>query len=673
MKCFRRRIVSIIICVAMILTLLPQSMLEKVSAANVGGQTPQFRQEIIDALADIVGGKEKAQDYYRMLQDYGLLDEDGNILDNWYIEKDGKQISLDEIREILAGGYDPRDVVWVDGAPICLEDLKTMIDIEDYLAYVKDTYFTEKVWTKEQTTNAKSLVEQLEKEGIILRTASSNNAGHITGARDVSHDARVTVVLVESSIDQSDVLEFTAHFSVRLTGAVAGQQVSFKYKALSGSRSVSDSEVVKEKTITAGADGTATDEIDVVAEEVDPMADLKPVYAEKTYFVLDCFDIKNALFTDAEGADSEAIGILIECKGSTAPGTMPECISFNIMGSTGVPDDAFFRPAGTFKTTTITVPAPDGNGVIGKTINLYGEHDPNLLKGDTVELSDGQQLLIKWGLVDDVAFDHPKDGTGIRYNTPQDQFGDRGVIFGYSGENTAMWGLENPQTTVEIHAANDPDGVSVRIPTDDVVVNVDRKTDGVGNIGTKTLDITSSRLIQPATWEFIVRKNGSSDDWYNYSRGYRPDGTNLSLWDKDNLLPVGGQDLSRVSTGAAISKGDEISSITFDGGFAYYPLKIVTEEQKTGSLNAPDESLISAGKNISKIHTIQLGVPTNHSQWTMVSSVIYNKVHRYEAYTNNQLTQTEWREWTPDYFAEFYPGVINDDPNKIQEFYAFYG
>ena len=69
MKCFWRRTVSIIICIAMILTLLPQSMLEKVSAAVNGGQSPEYRQEIIDALAGIVGGEEKAQDYYRTLQD----------------------------------------------------------------------------------------------------------------------------------------------------------------------------------------------------------------------------------------------------------------------------------------------------------------------------------------------------------------------------------------------------------------------------------------------------------------------------------------------------------------------------------------------------------------------------------------------------------------------------
>ncbi|MCR5520568.1 MAG: hypothetical protein K6F44_01495, partial [Lachnospiraceae bacterium] len=651
MKCFRRRIVSIIICIAMLLTLLPQSMIEKVSAADVGGQSPQFRQEIIDALADIVGGEEKAQDYYRMLQDYGLLDEDGNILNDWYIEKDGSQISLEGIRQILAGDYDPQDVVWVDGAPVCLEDLKTMIDIEDYLSYVKDTYFTEKVWTKEQTTNAKSLVEQLEKEGILLRTANSNNAGHITGARDVRHDARVTVVLDESSIDQSDVLEFAARFSVRLTGAVAGQQVSFKYKAPSGSRSVSDSAVVKEKTITAGPDGTATEEIDVVAEEVDPMADLEPVYAEKTYFVLDCFDIKNALFTDAEGADSEAIGILIECKGSTAPGTMPECISFNIMGSTGVPDDAFFRPAGTFEIETRQVPAPDGNGTIGKQINLLDDHNPDLLKGNTVDLTDGQQLLIKWGLVDNIEFDHLK-GDAIKESDPVRQF-ENIVSYWDSDRNAYQWYFRDgdliPETTVEVHADNDPDGVNAQIPVNAVISDVKRTdTFSVGSMTYQNLEITRSRLVQPATWEFIVRKNGNADDWYNYSRGYRPNGSNLTSWDATNALPVGGQDLSLVSTGAAISKGDVITSLTFDGGFAYYPLKIISYEKLEGVSGLPDSMFSQKQLNISKVHTIQVGRPLNHSEWTMESSVVYNGDHTYTTYKNGDINQPVEHHWTPD-------------------------
>ena len=676
MKNFRRRALSIIICVAMILTLIPQTMLEKAGAAVSGEQSPEYRQEIIDALAGIVGGTEKAEDYYRMLQDYGLIDENGNILDSWYIEKDGRQISLDEIRKILAGDYDPQDVVWVDGAPVALEDLKAMINIEDYLAYVKDTYFTDKVWTKEQTANAQSLVEQLEKEGILLRTASNDNAGHITGARDVSHDARVTVTLDESSIGQNDVAAFTARFSVSLTGAVQGQQVTFKYKALSGSRSVADSGVVKEKTLTADSNGTATGTIEVSANRVDPMADVDPVYSEKTYFILDCFDVKNALFTDSNGTETEALGILVECKGSTAPGTIPDFISFNILGSTGVPDDAFFRPAGTFETKMITVSAPDGNGVIGKTINLYGEHNPDLLKGDTRDLTDGQQLLIKWGLVDNVDFNHLK-GDDIKESYPVRQF-DNIVSYWDDDSNSYKWyfgeGDLKPETTVEVHAANDPDGVNARICTNNVVTDV-KKTDtsALGVTGVKTLDITSMRLIQPATWEFIVRKNGGSEDWYNYSRGYRPDGSNLAGWDPENALPVGGRDLSVVSTGAAISKGDVITSLTFDGGFAYYPLKIITYEQKLGASSTPDSSLpTSIQKKISKIHTIQEGKPLNHSEWTMESSIVYNGDHYYITYKNGDINQVVDHHWTPDYYAEFLPGTIEGE-NTTQSFYAFYG
>ena len=680
MKSFWRRAVSVIICVAMILTLIPQTMLEKVSAAVSGEQSPEYRQEIIDALAGIVGGTEKAEDYYRMLQDYGLIDENGNILDSWYIEKDGKPISLDEIREILAGDYDPQDMVWVDGAPVCLEDLKTMIDIEDYLAYVKDTYFTDKVWTKEQTANAKSLVEQLEREGVVLRTAN-NTGAHITGARDISHDARVKVTLLENSIEQTEVLAFTARFEVSLEGAVPGQQVSFKYKALSGSRSVVDSGVVKEKTLTAGADGTSTTEIDVAAERVDPMADVDPVYSEKTFFILDCYDIKNALFTNEAGADSEALGMLVECKGSTAEGTMPDCISFNITGSTGVPNDAFFRPAGTFRTETVMVDVVDDNGQltgdrIGKQVNHYEEHDPELLKGETKELTAGQQLLIKWGLVDNVDFDHLK-GDDIKESYPVRQF-DNIVSYWDDDSNSYKWyfgeGDLKPETTVEIHAANDPDGVNARIGTNNVVTDV-KKTDTstLGVTGVKTLDITSMRLIQPATWEFIVRKNGGSEDWYNYSRGYRPDGSNLVGWDPENALPVGGRDLSVVSTGAAISKGDVITSLTFDGGFAYYPLKIITYEQKQGASSMPDSSLpTTIQKKISKIHTIQEGKPLNHSEWTMESSIVYNGDHYYTTYKNGDINQVVERHWTPDYYAEFLPGTI-DGENTTQSFYAFYG
>ncbi|MCR5521373.1 MAG: hypothetical protein K6F44_05640, partial [Lachnospiraceae bacterium] len=664
MKCFRRRIVSIIICIAMIITLLPQSMLEKVSAA-AGAQSPRYRQEIIDALADIVGGPEKAQDYYKMLQDYGLLDEDGNILDNWYIEKDGRQISLDGIREILAGDYDPQDVVWVDGAPVALEDLKTMIDIEDYLAYVKDTYFTDKVWTKEQTANAQSLVEQLEKEGILLRTASNDNAGHITGARDVSHDARVTVTLDESTIDQNDVAEFTARFSVSLTGAVQGQQVTFKYKALSGSRSVADSGVVKEKTLTADSNGTATETIEVSANKVDPMADVDPVYSEKTFFVLDCYEIKNALFTDETRTDSEAIGMLIECKGSTAPGTMPECISFNITGSTGVPDDAFFRPAGTFRTETVTENVLDSNGqptgdTIGRQVNHYEEHKPELLKGDTVNLTAGQQLLIKWGLVDNVDFDHYKDDDGIKYSNPADQW--ENLFWIREGNHlTPLYEDFNlhPRTMIGIHAGNDPEGVNVQIPTDEI--DEEKETLSLG-MGIKIVSTTRSRLIQPATWEYIVRKNGADDDWYNYSRGYRPNGTNLNSWDLENLLPVGGTDVSLVSTGAAISKGDVITSLTFDGGFAYYPLKILTYETKKGNETLPEIAWNT--EKTTKIHTLQYGAPDNKTYYTMNSGYIYNNVHHNASNNTN---------WTPPYYAEFLPGTIMDNTNNIQPFYAFYG
>ena len=165
---FWKRAVSVILSVVLMVTLLPQAEPTAVSAAETQQSAPVYNRDIINALSDIVGGEEEAQAYYQLLQSYGLIDDEGNILDKWKIEMDGKEISLDEIKEILAGDFDPNKVVWVDGTPVALGELEKMIAIEECLAYVKETYFTEREWTSEQVNNAQSLISQLEKEGIIL-------------------------------------------------------------------------------------------------------------------------------------------------------------------------------------------------------------------------------------------------------------------------------------------------------------------------------------------------------------------------------------------------------------------------------------------------------------------------------------------------------------------------
>ena len=94
-----------------------------------------------------------------MSEEYGndfvtLIDEDGNIVTDEKIIMDGQAYTLDEIEAILDDpATDLTKVVEVDGDYLTLADLKTVVEIERYLAYLKATYFTEQDLTDEQIDN----------------------------------------------------------------------------------------------------------------------------------------------------------------------------------------------------------------------------------------------------------------------------------------------------------------------------------------------------------------------------------------------------------------------------------------------------------------------------------------------------------------------------------------
>ena len=87
---------------------------------------------------------------------------------------------------------------------------------------------------------------------------------------------------------------------------------------------------------------------------------------------------------------------------------------------------------------------------------------------------------------------------------------------------------------------------------------------------------------------------------------------------------------------ASIGKWTEITSLTFDGGFAFYPLRIYKDNE-----NGP----------INKVFTAQFGYNTNQTRWTMFSGAIYNDKRYFTL--NSKATN-----WTPQPFAEFYPGTL---------------
>ncbi len=134
---------TIVLTLVMTFSLMPAQ-----AFAALTDNDPEYNLEILNGIRDIVGSEDEAKLYYAMMERYGLLDEDGHLMESWSIRMDGDEISLSELREILSGDFDPNKTITVDGTPVTLADVKTMIEIEDYVSYIRDTYYSDGEWTR---------------------------------------------------------------------------------------------------------------------------------------------------------------------------------------------------------------------------------------------------------------------------------------------------------------------------------------------------------------------------------------------------------------------------------------------------------------------------------------------------------------------------------------------
>lgn len=284
--------------------------------ASLTSNSPQTNKQIlselegIGMLKDVLGEKvtdEELQEYYKILQNYGLLDENGSEVNEWDIWLDGEQVTLDDIKKILDDeNCDMTHQLLVDGQVVTLGDVKTMIEIEEYISYLKETYFTPQKWTGEQQAGLSSLKEQIENSGIALtgeNVKTVNDSG-------ISHSARVSV----STTDTGDGIEY--YFN--LADAAEGQNVSFDMNVVSGSQKISSvmasdgTEVtgIKNIKLTADKDGRASDSIVVKVESI---VDDYAVTTVPLLYYIELSNIKNALFTD--GTDSKD-SMTVKCTGN---------------------------------------------------------------------------------------------------------------------------------------------------------------------------------------------------------------------------------------------------------------------------------------------------------------------------------------------------------------------
>lgn len=169
----KKRILAVLLCLCMVLTMLPVSAL-----AAVGGllnNTPEQNETLFEKLQSFTG--ESPEEALELLDSMGLLDEDGNLITDQTLDLDGKQYTLEEMEALLEDpSTDLSQVAYADGVPIALGDLKTVIAIERELQHLQETYFSGKTFDGEARENLNSLVTQLQTAGIAFQSAAVGDA-----------------------------------------------------------------------------------------------------------------------------------------------------------------------------------------------------------------------------------------------------------------------------------------------------------------------------------------------------------------------------------------------------------------------------------------------------------------------------------------------------------------
>ena len=229
----------------MVLTMPPTAAFAAVSDSL--GNTPEENQAILEQLSALTGGS--SDQVLSMLNALGLLDEDGNFKVDQTITLDGQVLTLAAVMELLENPTtDLTRIADVDGTPVALGDLKTMIQIEQELQRIKDTYFSGREFTGEALENLNSLMEQLELQGISLQYSASATAP--VGVETVDMSGMMSQTLGDLATNSWSSGTFTVY---------GGKPVGFSYRIQKGQLSdyITDVEVsIGETSGVAQGDGS---------------------------------------------------------------------------------------------------------------------------------------------------------------------------------------------------------------------------------------------------------------------------------------------------------------------------------------------------------------------------------------------------------------------------------
>lgn len=216
----KKRFLAALLSLCMTLTLLPTTAFAAVSDSL--GNTPEENQAILEQVSALTG--DSSDQVLSMLNALGLLDEDGNFKVDQTITLDGQVLTLAAVMELLENPTtDLTRIADVDGTPVALGDLKTMIQIEQELQRIKDTYFSGREFTGEALENLNNLMEQLELQGISLQYSASATAP--VGVETVDMSGMMSQTLGELATNSWSSGTFTVY---------GGKPVGFSYRIQKG-------------------------------------------------------------------------------------------------------------------------------------------------------------------------------------------------------------------------------------------------------------------------------------------------------------------------------------------------------------------------------------------------------------------------------------------------------
>ena len=286
MKHFWKRMLAGMLTVIMLASMMPPAAYAAVG--ELAGRSSVENAALLEALRQVYG--DDAEAYLAVLEQYGLVDEDGNFVTDEEIVMDGVSYTLDEIKVLLDDpDTDLDQVVEVDGQYLTLHDLKLIVEIEEYLAYVKATYFTQQDLTDEQIGSFYDLAQAWANGGVQM--LSANNLDGV-GPAGVDHGVRLTVTAAGTAKENS-----TYTVTVKASAsAVTDQTISFSWRAVSGSVNAAGSGDI---TMYPGDTKTLTVSVGAVRGKTKGSAT----------FLVQFYGLTNALFSDGSSSFEQQVTV----------------------------------------------------------------------------------------------------------------------------------------------------------------------------------------------------------------------------------------------------------------------------------------------------------------------------------------------------------------------------